>query len=314
MPSLQVMLFKTNARQRFQQFKITLPSAVLSGTSDPAAILSGAGSTSKKVAPPSGTGWKSATPQTSRQPGGPMIGAQRAATATPTPVPPGLFLAASNDKRDVDFQSAVNAEYDKFIDQMCQAIVGGFDMWRRTAVLANVTINGPLATGGTVQAGSLGDFIKAAAPHQGLFGKASACADALATAIGDGWQDVTSAITVPGLAWYPSFAAFPGPMAPPTPNVPTPFSSLGVPMALMTAALLEQAAMQHLPSPKAFAAEQLFTAILTALQGELSRWATIQQVARVMGTGPVPSYAPPYVAAGPVTGGQVIPAPGAFAS
>lgn len=315
MPSLQLPLLKLNARQRLQQFKLTLPSAVLSSTQDPGSILSGAGYVPKPVTPPSsGSGWNRAAPQGARPMGGPIMGTHRAQTAVPTTVPPGLFQAASNDKRDVDFQTAVNAEYDRFLDQMCDAIVKGFDQWRQTAMLTNVVINGAMATGGKVEGGPLEAFIKASAPMQGLFGKGAPICDALSAAIGHGWQTTMSMLTMPPVSWYPSFDAFPGPLAPPTPNVPTPLSSLGIQLAMMNATLLGTDATRRLSPPKPFAAEELITSVVTALEGELKMWVTLQQVMNVMGTGPVPTFAPPHIMVGRVMGGHVIPTPGAFAS
>lgn len=314
MPPLISMLMKHNARQRLQQFKLTLPTAALSSTSDPAAILSGAANVPQSgPAPRPGPGWQVA-PRGARPVGAPIMGGHRAQTGIPTPVPPGLFVAASNNKKDVDFQAAVNAEYDGFLDRMCDAIVRGFDMWRQGARFANVVINGPLAVGGSVEGAPLNAFIKAVAPRTGLFGKAAALSDALADAIGNGWQMVTSAITVNGQTWYPTFAAFPGPMAPPTPNLPTPLSALGVPLQLMSVTLLKPKAMQHLSGTKPFAAEEVIAAILAAVEGELRTWVHAQLVTNVLGTGPVVSFAPPNVVVGPVVGGHVLPTPGAFAS
>ena len=42
-------------------------------------------------------------------------------------------------------------------------------------------------------------------------------------------------------------------------------------------------------------------------------WLPQQQIMLVMGKGPVPTYAPPYVPVGPVIGGDNIAAPGHLA-
>ena len=62
------------------------------------------------------------------------------------------------------------------------------------------------------------------------FGSLSGDDRAIATAAAQGistnfaaWQN---GVTVPGLPWYPTFAAVPGPVAPPTPNVPVPLVAL----------------------------------------------------------------------------------------
>ena len=46
--------------------------------------------------------------------------------------------------------------------------------------------------------------------------------DAVAKGVSKCYKDWQDQVTVPGLPWYPAFAAFPGPMAPPMPNIPVP--------------------------------------------------------------------------------------------
>src|SRR5256885_9020147 len=46
--------------------------------------------------------------------------------------------------------------------------------------------------------------------------------DAVAKGVSKCFKDWQGQVMVPGLPWYPAFAAFPGPMAPPMPNVPMP--------------------------------------------------------------------------------------------
>lgn len=308
MPSLNLMLMKINTRTRFQQFKMTLPSAGQSSTSDPAAILGNAGSGLKAFSPAAGN-----IPQRSPAAAGGLRAAQAPAKVIPATIPPGLFLAASNDKRDVDLQSAANNEYEVFIDQMCQAMVSAFDSWRSTALLQGVIINGPLAMGGTIAGPAFMDFLKISAPKQGLFGKALAHGNALASAIGEAWRQTLLQVRVPGLPWYPMFAAFPGPQAPPTPNVPTPAASIGFNKAFLNATMLKEQALRSLSGTPVFAASELFTALCAGFESVIDVWLASQMITNVLGTGPVPTFAPPYVPVGPVVGGSVIVAPGTFA-
>lgn len=309
MPSLNLMLMKINTRTRFQQFKMTLPSATQSTTSDPAAILGNAGSGLKTFSPAAVN-----TPQRGSAAAGGLRAAQApAAKVIPATVPPGLFLAASNDKRDVDLQSAANKEYEMFIDQMCQAMVSAFDNWRKTALLQGVIINGPIAVGGSIAGPAFADFLTPIAPKQGLFGKAVAHGNALAGAIGEAWRQTLLQVRVPGLPWYPMFAAFPGPQAPPTPNVPTPAASLNFNKAFLNATLVKEHALRSLSGTPVFAASELFTALCAGFESVIDIWLPSQIITNVLGTGPVPTFAPPYVPVGPVVMGSVIVAPGAFA-
>lgn len=307
MPSLNLMLMKLNARTRFQQCNMTLPSAAQSTTTDPAAILGSAGN-GLKVFPQAGN----IPLQISATAGG-IRAVQAPAKVIPATVPPGLFLAASHDRRDVDLQTAANNEYAMFIDQMCQALVSAFDSWRQNAFLQGVIINGPIAVGGAIAGPAFGDFLNPLAPKQGLFGKALTHGNALATVIGDAWRQTLTQVRVPGLPWYPMFAAFPGPQAPPTPNVPTPAAALGFSKAFLNATILKEQALRNISGTPVFAASELFTALCTGFASAIDLWLPSQMVTNVLGMGPVPTFAPPYVPVGPVVGGHVIVAPGAFA-
>src|SRR6185503_21239842 len=56
--------------------------------------------------------------------------------------------------------------------------------------------------------------------------------DAVAKGVSKCFKDWQDKVMVPGLPWYPAFAAFPGPMAPPMPNIPMPL--IACPSAMMT--------------------------------------------------------------------------------
>ena len=51
-------------------------------------------------------------------------------------------------------------------------------------------------------------------------------------------------------------------------------------------------------------------AIATVLSLAFLMWLPMQQVMLVMGKGPIPTFAPPFVPVGPVVGGDNIAAPG----
>lgn len=308
MPSLNVTLMKLNARTRFQQFKMTLPSAAQSATMEPAALLGNAGSGLRALPQAAGN----AALRTPAAAGG-LRAAQAPAKVIPTTVPPGLFLAASSGKQDVDLQAAANNEYELFIDQMCLAMASAFDCWRKTALFQGVMINGPIAVGGSITGPSFADFLKPSAPKQGLFGKALTHGDALASAIGEAWRQTCLQVRVPGLSWYPMFAAYPGPQAPPTPNLPTPAAALGFNKAFLNATMVKEQALRSLSGTPVFAAGELFTALCTGFESTIDLWLPSQMITNVLGMGPVPTFAPPYVPAGPVVGGSVIVSPGAFA-
>ena len=121
---------------------------------------------------------------------------------------------------------------------------------------------------------------------------------------------------VPGLPWYPAFAAFPGPMAPPMPNIPMPL--LMCPSAMMAemtvASKLKKAMVDNYGDKKALHHEELFDAIATGLTVAFLLWVLSQQIMNVLGKGPIPTFAPPYIPVGPVIGGDNIAVPGHLAT
>ena len=56
--------------------------------------------------------------------------------------------------------------------------------------------------------------------------------------------------------------------------------------------------------------EALFDAIATVLALAFTTWLPMQQIMLVLGKGPIPTFAPPFVPVGPVIGGDNISAPG----
>ena len=141
--------------------------------------------------------------------------------------------------------------------------------------------------------------------------------DAVAKGVSKCFKDWQGQVMVPGLPWYPAFAAFPGPMAPPMPNVPMPLitcvsskmTSIIMPDD-MTSAMDDalDSSMKDKDPDKQYHA--LHDAIATVLSLAFLMWLPSQQVMLVLGKGPIPTFAPPFVPVGPVVGGDNISAPG----
>lgn len=116
-----------------------------------------------------------------------------------------------------------------------------------------------------------------------------------------------------GLPLYPAFAAFPAPQAPPMPGLPFPLLALCAspeleglqPPALQAALLSELSGVAPEDTIEA-AARQL----ARWFSERFLAWSASVQVVSLLGTGPVPSFAPPSVPAGPVVGGKVLPTRG----
>lgn len=184
--------------------------------------------------------------------------------------------------------------------------------WIPQAKIQNVTINAVSATCGVrcIQGPDLDQRIRSIL----LSGDVPvAVADVFANAIAGALKDWQDSLTIPGLSWYPAFAAYPGPQAPPTPNIPTPL------IALRSARQTELTSSERLASrifeqfrgttisPEARDAIQQFSQMSSK---KFLTWITSAQVMNVLGQGTVPTFAPPTIPVGPVVAGNVIPRPG----
>lgn len=233
------------------------------------------------------------------------------AEKTAVPDPSKLFVAVSTNKYHVDQVSTIGGKFEKFIDGMCDAICQAHNLWKLQAKFGNIQIMAVSAIGapGCLTGPDLKNLILMTAPKSTP--QEFKYSKAVATAVAKCWKQWQDNVMVPGLPWYPAFAAFPGPMAPPMPNVPTPLASCPSPMmAQMTAPTLKNEMVNALGDSKALHHAELFDAIAQALAASFLMWLPQQQVMLVMGKGQIPTFAPPFVPVGPVVAGDVISVPG----
>jgi hypothetical protein len=200
-------------------------------------------------------------------------------------------------------------DYPAFIERICHAICGAWSIWRQSATLVGVQINAVTAIGGSVTGPPLGPLILAQAPPQGP--EAMKLTQTIAGALSTAWQQVTSAMRTPGLPWYPPFAAMPSPVAPPTPNTPTPVAALITTTAPVSKSALKEAMLAS--EPNASTEHRIvYESVAEAFEQAFQMWSATSLVTNVLGTGPVPTFAPPYVPVGPVVGGVGNMTPGGF--
>ncbi|MGB0910065.1 MAG: hypothetical protein ACPGYT_06855 [Nitrospirales bacterium] len=114
-------------------------------------------------------------------------------------------------------------------------------------------------------------------------------------AFNESWKQWSQRTTIPGLPFYPAFAMWPGPKAPPTPNIPVPLGSLvSSGSGAMTPPVLAQKVLSRLGK---VAKHQKVKNAVNGFATDLSkRFATCMagcMVSNVMGSGPVPGFAPP---------------------
>ncbi len=203
--------------------------------------------------------------------------------------------------------------------ELREAVYEATNLWCLQAYFRDVRIYAANATGGAgcLRGPDFDDILSTTAAFASATGRAEDIADAVAEGIGSCFETWRRNVTVPGLPWYPPFAAFPGPSAPPMPNVPTPLASC-ISMEsgrIGSTGYMKNACYNALPNElKRGETNLMFTLLESELALHFSSWMASQAVMNVMGYGPVPSFKPPFSPIGAVWGGSIIGQPGHLAS
>ena len=135
-------------------------------------------------------------------------------------------------------------------------------------------------------------------------------AAALAKVLGSAWNDWAAGFQIHIPQAYPTLAAVPGRFAPATPVANAPFLSQGTSHgeASLKAPLLTSRLVAALQVPGAKTATGNPTAAMQNLaawvDGSFTDWKAGVKMTGLLGKGPVPNYAPPYVPIGPVVAGE----------
>lgn len=273
-------------------FSIQRPSGVMAAPRSPAQVAA-----NKTLSVSLGSGVSSGPVQ------------QAPATGTPMSFPPALFRAASNSSSDVDNQRQMHDLYNMLFDSLIDAIGQAFEEFRRNAGMVDVKINAAFATGGKLTGPSFETCMLQAPAVSGWTGWNGEVRDALARGMHNQWKVLCDSVRVPALPWYPTFVAWPSPMAPPTPNLPIPPTrvfDLIHDAGATSPKKIRDAVLAKLRVPMDHAGP-FFESIGFAFHTQLQLWKAVQLVTQVFGTGSVPSYAPPYVPTGPVFDGRILP-------
>jgi hypothetical protein len=238
--------------------------------------------------------------------------------AIPQLIPP-WFMPSEPQKYFQDTCDKIGKEFKDFHDAMIDAVGFAHNMWKLQAKFQNLQVMAVSAIGtpGCLDGPELESLIKNAPMVASFTGNKAKYRDAVAAGVSKCFKDWQGQVMVPGLPWYPAFAAFPGPMAPPMPNIPTPL--IACPSAMMTRIVMPDGIKQEMISAldgglknddKDKQHEALFDAIATVLSLAFLMWLPSQQVMLVLGKGPIPTFSPPFVPVGPVLAGDNIAAPG----
>ncbi len=132
-------------------------------------------------------------------------------------------------------------------------------------------------------------------------------ARAYAMALWQGWSQWSASYTISYPA-FPSFAAFPGPMAPPTLAIPIPLATGRSSKALLNPNFLaRQILLNHSALLNDPAAKKATRQYADWFMQRFNIWLASRQLKNIYGTGPVPGYVLPYTPVGPVVNGRIIP-------
>lgn len=224
------------------------------------------------------------------------------------PGAPPLVQPASSNKYHTDTQKMHIDKIGKFLDGISEAICSAWSTWQTAASMAGIVIAGPTASGGQIVGPPWAPLIIATGPKETPM--LLKYTTTVANIIGTAWLTYTATIKIPGLPLFPPYSAWPAPVAPPMPN-PTPcklVACVNVDASLQVAALKGQMIGAH-GDPMAPLHKEIFEAIADGFNKCFTQWKLATQFT-IMGGGPVPTYAPPYVPVGPVVGGVGVMPPG----
>lgn len=225
--------------------------------------------------------------------------------------PANLFRECTLNFYHVEAANQIGTQFENYIEGICGAICSGIDKWMKMAMVSTMIVNGPVGmllpggvTGPPLMPLIFGSAPKAT-PMELMYSRA------IANALSMNWQTWQSGLM--GTLMYPAFAAFPGPVAPPTPNVPLPLITLtSAGESMLSPAMLKNTMSANHGDPTAQHADDLFDALANAFNIVFLTFKSTTMLQNVLGMGPVPSFVPPFVPVGPVVMGSAIPTPGVF--
>jgi hypothetical protein len=174
--------------------------------------------------------------------------------------------------------------------------------WLQLSQVTSLVISGPT---GTLKPGGLrsrADFRATMVSKMMLSGAPAQVVTAFSEPLAQAWNAWFDGYQVQ--LRYPTFAAVPGRAAPPTPCVPQPVKAGASSNAhRLTSVVLEREIKVALGKAGAEAgASESVQQFAKWFADRFSAWQSVAVVANVIGKGPVPTFAPPYVPVGPVVG------------
>lgn len=206
-----------------------------------------------------------------------------------------------------------SANWPRWLAGAKQGVRTGLPQWVDRAGLVGGIVNGCLVTEGALAGPSLLPLISGGmknenAPDRVIAGFMGPVADA--------WDAWAASVSAPGLAWYPSFEAYPGPFAPPTLSPEFPLISLTQERTPFDPSILATAIQTRLGNDASSReAQAAIDDFCVWFSSGFSAWLPGATIKGVIGTGPVPIFLTtpvPYsggVVNGTANGGKISPPP-----
>lgn len=193
------------------------------------------------------------------------------------------------------------SDWPAWIVAVKKGVKSGLSSWIKDASFDDVVINGSRAADGRLHGPKLLPLLLESTPQVAPQFVSEAIMDAVAESV-QTWAD---SVKVPSLEWYPAFSEVSGAEAGQAANVVTSLAKLKQDVAPLSAAQLSEAIRLRLGGADDWAeGDNSIDEFCKWLSSELETWRQNAQISGVVGAGPVPSFNPPLVTAGPVVNGK----------
>jgi hypothetical protein len=186
----------------------------------------------------------------------------------------------------------------------------GVNEWVGKARIQGGTVRGPSAT---LTPGSLVSDMNLETRMVHLLADSHVPRDvavALARVLANAWKEWAAGFQIHLPKAYPTLAAVPGRFAPPTPVASAPSLSQGSSpgeaslKAPLLASRLSSALQMHATKVPGGSLDTATKNIANWVDGSFGEWKAGVKMVGLLGQGPVPTFAPPYVPIGPVVAGE----------
>ena len=201
-------------------------------------------------------------------------------------------------------------DWDEISKQAQEAFRTGVNEWIGRARIQGGTVRGPSAT---LTPGSLVSDTNLEMRMVNLLENSHVPRDiamALAKVLANAWKEWAAGFQIHIPKAYPTLAAVPGRFAPPTPVTGAPSLSQGSShgeaslKAPLLANRLASALQIHATKVPGAGPDTAIKGLANWVDASFSEWKAGVKLVGLLGQGPVPTFAPPYVPIGPVVAGE----------